>query len=142
MILPDANIWIYAFDKAFDHAHERARSWLDEWVEQADLLVPSLVETEVIHYLSRQLPPEAAGDAVSGFLAHPGEFVLLGPGVNRQAAKLLLSNRDRGIGGRDAAILVHAKHAGATVITHDQAVFSVAIDMGLDAHDPILEAPA
>ncbi len=136
VILPDANIWIFYLDEAFDPEHERVSVWMEEWMAKSRVLVPAIVETEVFHYLARQLDAKAAEGAIRRFLAHPGEVITLGPTINRNAASLLLSQPDRGIGGRDATILVAAKRHDATLITHDQALFRVAIDWGLDAHDP------
>lgn len=140
MILPDANIWIYNFDEGIEPEHDRVEPWLDRWLQKSELLVPAIVETEVLHYLARQLEPEPARKAVSDFMAHPGEVAPLDPSVNRKAGELLLSLPDRGIGGRDATILVHAKGHDATVVTHDEQLFRVARDWGLDAHDPAAEA--
>lgn len=137
MILPDSNVWIYAFDKEQQPEHERAADWLSAWLPESDLLVPSIVETEVVHYLARQLASDVAQDAVDEFLAHPGDFEPLTPSVNRQAGEFLVANPDRGIGGRDAAVLVHAKRNDATIVTHDRALLAVARDWGLDAHDPV-----
>lgn len=137
VILPDANIWIYSIDAGFGSEHEAAVAWLSRWLPKEDLLVPTIVETEVVHYLARQLEASDASAAVSSFLAHPGTFSPLASWVNREAADLLIRNPERGIGGRDAAFLVHAKQHDATVVTHDQRLLEVASDWGLDAHDPI-----
>jgi predicted nucleic acid-binding protein len=140
VILPDSNIWIYNFDEDLTPEHERVTSWLSGRLEKSPLLVPAIVETEVLHYLARQLDPEFADRALREFLAHPGEVANLDPATNRQVGKLLLSQSDRGLGGRDAAILVAAKHNDATIVTHDEVLFRVARDWGLDAHDPAAEA--
>lgn len=139
MILPDANIWIYNFDSGLEPEHERVNAWLSDWMAKSEILVPAIVETEVIHYLSRQLEPDEASKAVKRFLSHPGDVAVLDPSTNRDAANLLISQPDRGIGGRDAAILVAAKRREATIVTHDDALLKVASDWGLDAHDPAAE---
>jgi predicted nucleic acid-binding protein len=136
VILPDANIWIYHLDEGLRPEHDRVKPWLSRWIQRSEVLVPAIVETEVIHYLARQLEPGTVRATVKNFLAHPGEVANLDPSTNRDAADLLVSQADRGIGGRDAAILVAAKRHDATVVTHDEALFRVARDWGLDAHDP------
>jgi predicted nucleic acid-binding protein len=140
VILPDTNIWISHFDEDIEPEHERVKSWLSRWLPESEVLVPAIVENEVLHYLARQLEPETARRTVRAFLAHPGQAANLDSSTNRDAADLLVSQANRGIGGRDAAILVAAKRHDATVITHDEALFEVARDWGLDAHDPA--APA
>lgn len=137
MILPDSNIWIYNLDDGLEPEHEQVKAWMSSWVAKSEVLVPAIVETEVIHYLTRQLDPGSAEAVVRRFLAHPGKVATLEPSVNREAIDLLLSQPDRGIGGRDAAILVTAKRYDATVVTHDQSLFRVAKDWGMDAHDPV-----
>ncbi len=139
MILPDTNIWIYNFDEELEPEHELVRAWLSEWMPKSNVLVPAIVETEVIHYLARQLDRELAGTVIRRFLAHPGQTVALESSVNREVGDLLLSQPDRGISGRDASILVAAKRHDATLITHDPGLFDTARDWGLDAHDPAAE---
>lgn len=139
MILPDSNIWIYGIDTRLPE-HPKAGAWF----EQADdeiFLVPTIVQVEVVHYIARHQLEQAA-QLAEDVLAAPAQTPALTRGIVMRSAERLKDHRELGIGSRDAAILAHARDHDATLVTHDEALFKAAMRHGLDAHDPILEAPA
>ena len=135
MILVDANVWIYFFD-ANKKEHVRVRAALPRILGDDDLLMPTVVQMEVVHYLVKQLGAKAA-DAVDTFLAQAAEIAPLSGGVTVEAARLLLAHNSTGIGGRDAAILVMAKRYDATIATNDKGLAKVASAMGLKVANPV-----
>lgn len=138
MILPDSNIWIYGIDTRA-REHEPVKAWFDRTDEDI-YLVPSVVQLEVLHYLSRNVDDEDERTPLAeGLFSFPATTQALTPATVRKAHRSLEDHLDLGIGGRDAAILVHAKSQDATLVTHDTSLFEAAMRVGLDAHDPAAE---
>lgn len=139
MILPDSNVWIYGIDKRADE-HGPVKEWFDRTDEEI-YLVPSVVQLEVLHYLSRNVRDEDdRTPLVEGLFSFPATTQALTPATVRHAHRTLEDHLEVGIGGRDAAILVHADRHDATLVTHDEGLFKAAMRAGLDAHDPAAEA--
>lgn len=135
MILLDANVWIYYLDAELPE-HRRVAAWLPGAIAQEDVLVPTLVQVEVLHHIARRLGEDAA-DTIDAFLAHPGEVEPLTGSVVAEASRLLLAQRGEGIGGRDAALLVMAKRAQARLATADKALARAARKLGVKVVDPL-----
>ncbi len=135
MILVDANVWAYFLD-AGTREHARVKAALPRLLGEEELLMPTVVQMEVVHYLVRRLGPRAA-EAVDTFLAQAAEVAALTGGVTVEASRLLLAHHATGIGGRDATLLVMAKRHGAALLTHDKGLAKVAKAMGLKTLDPV-----
>lgn len=135
MILPDSNVWIYGIDKRADE-HEATRAWFER-AEEEVFLIPTIVQLEVLHYVSRNVGGEDDRSSLAdGLFSFPANTEALTPTVVRKAESNLQENLDVGVGGRDAAILTHARQHDATLVTHDEPLFRAAMRVGLDAHDP------
>lgn len=134
MILVDANIWAYFFD-ANTKEHARVKAALPRLLGEEELLMPTVVQMEVVHYLVKRLGAMAA-DAVDAFLSQAAAVEPLTGGVTAEASRLLLARQSTGIGGRDAAILVMAKRHQATILTNDKGLAKVAKSMGLKVLNP------
>lgn len=134
MILVDSNIWVYAFEAGAPE-HARVGAALPRLLESEDLLIPAVVQLEVVHFLARRLG-ERAGDAVDAFLSQEAKVEALTGNIVSEAARLLVVQRGTGIGGRDAAMLVVAKRNGATLASNDRAVLKVAKAMGIATTNP------
>lgn len=135
MILPDSNIWIYGIDSRADE-HEPVKAWFDRSDEEI-YLVPSIVQLEVLHYLGRQVDEgDARTPLAEGLFGFPATTEALTPATVRKAHRALEDHRELGVGGRDAALLVHAEQHDASLATHDGPLFQAAMRVGLDAHDP------
>lgn len=133
MILVDSNIWIYHLDAATkEHATVRQRlpPLLDE-----GLLVPTVVQMEVIHYLVRRLGPEAQGD-VETFLSQECEIAPLSSRITLEASRLLIQHAKAGIGGRDSVLLATAQRRDAALATHDRVLADVAGRLDIKTSDP------
>lgn len=135
MILVDANIWDYFVD-ANTKEHPRVKTTLPKLLGDEELLMPTVVQMEVVHYLVRRLGPDAA-PAIDTFLAQAAEVEPLTGGVTAEAARLLLAHATSGIGGRDACLLVMAKRREASILTNDKILAKVARSMGLKVSNPL-----
>lgn len=136
MILPDSNIWIYAIDARADE-HEKARDWFHR-ADEEGFLVPTIVQLEVLHHVDRNVEAEHEREPlVSSLFSFPADTEPLSPSTVRKAYEELEDHRETGIGGRDAALLVHALAADAALASHDQQLLKAALRAGLDFHDPI-----
>ncbi len=135
MILVDAIVWAYFFD-ANTKEHARVKASLPRLLGDDELLMPTIVQIEVIHYLVKQMGPSASG-AVDTFLAQAAEVEPLTGSITGEAARLLLAHHATRIGGRDAALLVMAKRHDATILTNDKDLAKVAKTMGLKVANPV-----
>ena len=134
MILVDSNVWVYFLD-ASTKEHARVNAALPRLMDEEELLVPTLVQMEVVQYLVKRLGA-GAGAAVDAFLAQAAEVAPLTGGITSEAARLLLAHHGDGIGGRDASLLVMAKRHSATILSNDKALVKVAKAMGLRTANP------
>lgn len=134
MILVDTNIWAYFFD-ANAKEHARVKVSLPRLLGESEILMPTVVQMEVVHYLVRRLGP-GASIAVDTFLAQAAEVEALTGGITAEAAHLLLAEHSSGIGGRDACLLVMAKRREASLFTNDKTLAKVAKSMGLEVANP------
>ncbi len=133
MILVDSNIWIYHLDAATkEHAEVRKR--LPPLLNEG-LLMPTVVQMEVIHYLVRRLGPEAQPD-VETFLSQECEIEPLSSRTTLEASRLLIQHAHAGIGGRDAVLLATAQRRDAGLATHDTALADVAGRLDIKTSDP------
>ncbi|MHB1261287.1 MAG: type II toxin-antitoxin system VapC family toxin [Thermoplasmatota archaeon] len=133
-MLVDSNVWAYCFD-AGAKEHPRVKTALPRMLGDDDLLMPTVVQIEVVHYLVKRLGKDA-GPAVDTFLAQAAEVEPLTGGIVAEAARLLVAQRATGIGGRDAALLVMAKRHAATLLTNDRDLAKVAKAMGIPVANP------
>lgn len=136
MILPDSNVWVYAIDGRAEE-HEYAREWLERSDEEI-FLVPSLVQLEVLHHVSRNVPaPHQRDPLVDALFSFPATTEPLTTATVRKARGELDDHLETGIGGRDAAVLAHALAEDATLVSHDHSLLEAGIRAGLDVHDPV-----
>ena len=134
MILVDANIWAYFFD-ANAKEHGRVKSSLPRLLGDEELLMPTIVQMEVVHYLVKRLGANGR-EAVDTFLAQAASVEPLTGGITAEAARLLLDQHATGIGGRDAALLVMARRHDATILTSDKDLAKVAKAIGVQTTNP------
>lgn len=134
MILVDANIWAYFFD-ANTKEHGRVKAALPRLLGDEELLMPTIVQMEVVHYLVKRLGGDAR-EAIDTFLAQAAAVEPLTGGITAEAARLLLEQHGAGIGGRDAALLVMARRHDATLLTNDKDLAKVAKTIGVKATNP------
>lgn len=136
MILPDSNIWIYGIDSRAEE-HGAASAWFERADEEI-FLVPTVVQLEVLHHVTRNVERKVGRDPLTAALfSFPANTQPLTPATVLKARDELEDHLDVGIGGRDAALLVHALAEDATLVSHDHGLLGAGIRAGLDAHDPI-----
>lgn len=135
MILVDANIWAYFFDSNTKE-HARVRTSLPRMMGDEELLMPTVVQMEVVHYLVRRMGP-GAGSAIDTFLSQAAEIERLTGGITAEAARLLLAHHSTGIGSRDACLLVTAKRREATILSNDKTLAQVAQAVDVALENPV-----
>jgi len=114
----DSNIWAYSMDSTTPE-HRRAARAVDRALE-GDVLVNTVIQIEVAHYLVKRLGAVAGKEAADLFLTFPLTVDGLDPALLRDALRLLARYSDVGIGGRDASLLASMeKHGIARILTHD-----------------------
>lgn len=135
----DANVWIYYIDAGLDE-HEVVSRRVDDLVRSRPLFVTTVLQTEVLHYASKQLADRSA--VFQTFLT--GEDVsvaeLTVEDVER-AADLLTTHDQVGIGGRDATVLAAMeRHDVSQLWTHDEALCRMDDHLEwLEVVDPVTE---
>ena len=118
MLAIDSNIWAYSMDSTVPE-HRRAARAVDRALE-GDVLVNTVIQIEVAHYLVKRLGAVAGKEAADLFLTFPLTVDGLDPALLRDALRLLARYSDVGIGGRDASLLASMeKHGIARILTHD-----------------------
>ena len=118
MLAIDSNIWAYSMDSTTPE-HRRAARAVDRALE-GDVLVNTVIQIEVAHYLVKRLGAVAGKEAADLFLTFPLTVDGLDPALLRDALRLLARYSDVGIGGRDASLLASMeRHGIARILTHD-----------------------
>lgn len=119
MICLDANVWVYFFDAELPE-HEAVREPVRSVVADEPLFTTTVLQMEVVHYLSKQLAESE--DAVTRFLSVADVTVAdLVPGDVAAAADLLQERHEAGIGGRDATVVAAMeRHDVGRLWTHDE----------------------
>lgn len=136
----DANVWVYFFDEGYDE-HAAVAPAVTSVLDGEQLFTTTVLQMEVIHYLSDQLADSEA--IVDRFLGLDGTAVaeLTDRDVDR-AAEILHEHANTDLGGRDASVLTAIDRSDVTDLwTHDEALASVARQFdGIDVTDPVAEA--
>ncbi|MBW3582069.1 MAG: PIN domain-containing protein [Euryarchaeota archaeon] len=140
MILIDSNIWVYLLD---DHTpeHQSVATWFDEAALADELLVPTVVQLEVLHILRRLVHKDTENLAAS-FLDQELETLPLTTGEIRAVAITFFVDEMAGIGSRDAAIIAHARDSNAILATHDSRLIRLAATEDIPTIDPVTAGAA
>lgn len=114
----DANVWVYYFDADLPE-HDPVRGPVGALLSEAPLFVTTVLQMEVIHYLTNQLAD--GREAVDRFLRVEDTTVAeLTREDVRTAAELLHEHDGVGVGGRDATVVAAMdRHDVTTLWTHD-----------------------
>jgi predicted nucleic acid-binding protein len=114
----DSNIWAYALDATVPEHLASARA-VDRALKD-QVLVNTVIQLEVIHYLVKRLGAVAGREAAEAFLSMPLVVDALDGPLVRNALRLLARYTQIGIGGRDASLLASMERNGVTrILTHD-----------------------
>lgn len=138
MVCVDANIWVYYFDATLSE-HEHVGPAVDELLESEPVFVTTVLQMEVIHYLSNQVADSNA--LCTQFLnAAAVTVTALTPADVSRASEILHTYANTSIGGRDASVLAAMERCGVdTLWTHDDAFETVASQLGITVVDPVVE---
>lgn len=137
MVCLDANVWVYFLDADCDE-HESVRADVQAALADEPLFSTTVLQMEVVHYLSKQL---AESDAPIGrFLSLEDVTVAELTAEDVQTAATLLDDHAQtGIGGRDAAVVsVMDRYDVTTLWTHDEGLIRLGNRLDwLDVADPV-----
>lgn len=135
----DANIWVYYFDDGLDE-HDAVRADVAGVLADEPLFTTTVLQMEVVHYLSNQLAD--SGEYVDRFLSLSGVAVadLTNEDVER-GASLLRDHGETGIGGRDATVIAAMdRYDVERLWTHDEGLKRLGDSIEwLDVTDPVDE---
>lgn len=138
----DANIWIYYFDDGLAE-HETVLEPVTQLLADEMLFTTTVLQMEVVHYMSKQLPDsEVAADR---FLSLADVTVAaLVPADVTTANELLAEHAQTGIGGRDATVVAAMDRYDVTRLwTHDEGLKRVGQRLDwLDVTDPVEQTSA
>lgn len=124
MILVDSNTWVYYFDEGLPE-HAKVAPRLEALLETEDLLMPTLVQIEVAHYVVRRLGAQA-GPTLDAFFALPASVHAFAGEDAKAAVRILQESSREGIGGRDAALLQAALANGVSLLVTGDAALAKA----------------
>ena len=129
----DSNIWAYSLDSTVPE-HRRAARAVERALE-GEVLVNTVIQIEVAHYLVKRLGAVAGMEAADLFLTLPLVVDALDPSLLRDSLRLLARHTGVGIGGRDASLLASMeRHRVVRILTHDATFRRVD---GLEVVDPV-----
>ena len=133
MIAIDSNIWAYYLDETTKE-HNSVKPHLREIIKNKDILINTVIQIEVAHYLIKVLGPILGKEKIDVFLSYPLKVDELTRESITKSVELLQRYTQIGIGGRDATILQTMKKYDVTrLMTHDSALKRVD---WLDVFDP------
>jgi len=85
-----------------------------------EVLVNTVIQIEVAHYLVKRLGSVAGAKAADLFLSLPLTVDALDSSLLRDSLRVLARFTDVGVGGRDATLLASMERHGVTrILTHD-----------------------
>lgn len=133
MLMIDSNIWAYFFDTNASE-HKRVKRPVKEAIENNEVLMTTVIQMELAHYLVRRLGPIQGGEKVDILLNYPFELDLLDQDLVTKSLEILKRYYHLGIGGRDATIIASMKrHEVSKLATHDKALKKIE---GIEIIDP------
>jgi len=133
----DANVWIYYLDDGLPE-HDRVRDPVTEILGDEMLFTTTVLQMEVVHYLSNQLADSEP--AVDRFLSLADVSVAdLTQTDVATGAELLATYGGTGIGGRDATVVAAMdRYDVGRLWTHDEGLKRMGKQLTwLDVTDPV-----
>ncbi len=122
MLMIDSNIWAYFFDGSAPE-HETVKRPVREAIESDEVLMSTVIQMELVHYLIKRLGPVLGGEKLDVFLNYPFKLDVLDQGLVLGSMEILQRYSHIGIGARDASIIASMKRNGVTkLLTHDSAL--------------------
>lgn len=134
MLLVDSDTWIFYLDASLPE-HGRVGSRLRPLLDATDVLLTTVVQVEVAHYIVRRMGP-TGDEALRLFFDYPAEIASLGPEDVGPAVDLLRRFAADGLGGRDATLLHAARsHDVSLICSSDKALGRAARKLGFEVRD-------
>lgn len=122
MLVIDSNIWAYFFDSTLPE-HEMVKQPVKQAVEEEDILMTTVIQLELLHYLIKRLGPIQGGEKLDIFLNYPFKVDVLDGDLIAGTAEVLKRHLHLGIGARDASIIASMRRKNVTkLLTHDKAL--------------------
>lgn len=120
MLIIDSNIWAYYFDSTTQE-HSRVMGAVRNAIKREEILMNTVIQMEVAHYLIKRLGPVLGNEKLNVFLGYPFKVDILDKELVSSAIELLAKYTHMGIGGRDATLIASMKKNNATkLMTHDK----------------------
>ena len=122
MLVIDSNVWAYFLDSTLPE-HERVKEAMRRYLEEEEVLMTTVVQLEIVHYLVKRLGPVLGGEKLDVFLNYPFTLDVLDYDLVLKAGQVLRRYSHMGIGARDASIIASMRRNGVTrLVTHDSAL--------------------
>lgn len=134
LALVDSNTWIFYLDRTLPE-HAKVAPALERVLAEHELLLTTVVQMEVAHYVVRRMG-EGASRALDALFEIDAHLEGLDPEDALQAVELLKAHAKDGLGGRDATLLHAArKHRVGLLCTSDRVLARAARRMGVPVKD-------
>jgi predicted nucleic acid-binding protein len=135
MLLVDSNSWVYFLDEGLPE-HDAVSQVLSSLLEEDELVLTTVIQMEVAHYVVRRAPKTAEG-LLEAFFAVPAHLDSLTPEAIHSAVEILKRFSAEGIGGRDATILDAAiRNDVSLLLTSDKKLARAAKRLKIRCRDP------
>lgn len=122
MLMIDSNIWAYFFDTNAPE-HKTVKKPVREAIESDEVLMSTVIQMELVHYLVKRLGPILGGEKLDVLLNYPFKLDILDQDLVLRSLEILQRYYHLGVGARDASIIASMRRNGATkLITHDNAL--------------------
>ncbi|MEE8167529.1 MAG: type II toxin-antitoxin system VapC family toxin [Candidatus Hydrothermarchaeales archaeon] len=122
MLMIDSNIWAYFFDSNTPE-HKKVKKPVRDAIGNNEILMSTVIQMELIHYLIKRLGPIMGGEKLDIFLNYPFKLDVLDQGLVNISLGVFQRYYHLGIGVRDASIIASMKRNDVTkLITHDKAL--------------------
>jgi predicted nucleic acid-binding protein len=118
----DSNIWAYFFDSNTPE-HKMVKKPVREAIGNDEILMTTVIQMELIHYLIKRLGPILGKEKLDILLNYPFKLDMLDQDLVIKSLEILQRYHHLGISARDASIIASMKRNGAIkLITHDNAL--------------------
>jgi len=132
--LIDSNIWAYFFDSNLPE-HEAVKEPVRKLILEREILMTTVIQLELVHYLIKRLGPVQGGEKLDILLNYPFKLDILDYELVERTQRILQRYIHLGIGARDASIIASMERNETTeLITHDKALKKIE---GIEIIDPI-----
>lgn len=133
MLMIDSNIWAYFFDSNTPE-HGKVMGPVKEAIDNDEILMSTVIQLEIVHYLIKRLGPILGGEKLEVLLNYPFKLDVLDQDLVKKSVSVLQRYNHLGIGARDASLLASMQRNGAKkLMTHDEALKKID---GIEVIDP------